>query len=103
MVASQGTMTAAAHPCSTVRIIEADPAECFDLLLTEQADLASRGSSAPELDLDDPAPGGLRHASDTVLAGAGTFPPDRAERPTSITPLLDPAILDYARKGWVGY
>lgn len=28
------------HPSSTVRIIEADPAECFDLLLSEQADLA---------------------------------------------------------------
>lgn len=29
-----------AHPHSTVRIIEADPEECFDLLLTDQADLA---------------------------------------------------------------
>ncbi|WP_109473880.1 LysR family transcriptional regulator [Ornithinimicrobium cavernae] len=28
------------HPQSTARIIEADPAECFDLLLAEQADLA---------------------------------------------------------------
>ena len=65
--------------------------------------LASRGSEAPELGLDDEVPGGLRYASDTVLAGAGTFPPDRAERPTSVTTLLDPAILDYARKGWVGY
>ncbi|WP_114907193.1 LysR substrate-binding domain-containing protein [Ornithinimicrobium murale] len=30
----------AAHPRSTVRIIEADPTECFELLLAEQADLA---------------------------------------------------------------
>lgn len=29
-----------AHPRCTVRIIEADPEECFDLLLAEQADLA---------------------------------------------------------------
>lgn len=30
----------ATHPHCTVRIIEADPEECFDLLLTDQADLA---------------------------------------------------------------
>ena len=41
--------------------------------------------------------------ADAVLAAASSFPPDRAERPTSVTTLLDPAILDYARKGWVGY
>ena len=29
-----------AHPMVTVRIIEADPEECFDLLLADQADLA---------------------------------------------------------------
>lgn len=29
-----------AHPLCTVRIIEADPEDCFDLLLTDQADLA---------------------------------------------------------------
>ena len=28
------------HPATTVRIIEADPEECFDLLLADQADLA---------------------------------------------------------------
>ncbi|HEY9252589.1 MAG TPA: spermidine synthase, partial [Nocardioides sp.] len=65
--------------------------------------LASRDGSAPELALDDEAPGGLRYASDAVLAAASSFPPDRAERPTSVTTLLDPAILDYARNGWVGY
>jgi DNA-binding transcriptional LysR family regulator len=30
----------AAHPHCVIRIIEADPADCFDLLLTEQADVA---------------------------------------------------------------
>ncbi|MBR7503225.1 LysR family transcriptional regulator, partial [Mycobacterium tuberculosis] len=29
-----------AHPDCTVRIIEADPQECFDLLVADQADIA---------------------------------------------------------------
>ncbi|MGH3494918.1 MAG: LysR family transcriptional regulator [Sciscionella sp.] len=54
-----------AHPHCTVRIIEADPEDCFDLLLTDQADLAvlvATASTPPSADprfhqealLDDP-------------------------------------------------
>lgn len=64
--------------------------------------LAGR-SAAPPLALADDAPPGLRYASDAVLAAADAFPPDRAERDVEESTLLDPAILDYTRHGWVGY
>lgn len=44
----------AAHPRCTVRIIEADPDDCFDLLLTEQADLAVVVATASIPSLTDP-------------------------------------------------
>jgi spermidine synthase len=77
-----------------------------------QADVPSFGNwgfvlagndGEPELGLDEQAPSRLRYATETVLAAATVFPPDRAERPVEVTTLLDPAVLDYSRKGWVGY
>jgi DNA-binding transcriptional LysR family regulator len=68
----------ATHPHCTVRIIEADPEECFDLLLADQADLAvvvATASIPPSVDprfdqeplLDDPLD--LLVPADHALAG----------------------------------
>jgi DNA-binding transcriptional LysR family regulator len=68
----------AAHPHCTVRIIEADPEDCFDLLLADQADLAvvvATASLPPTTDprfdqqplLDDPLD--LLVPEDHALAG----------------------------------
>ena len=67
-----------AHPHSVVRIIEADPHDCFELLLTEQADVAvlvAMASLPPKTDprfdqaslLDDPLD--LLVSADHRLAG----------------------------------
>ena len=44
----------AVHPGATVRIIEADPEECFDLLLADEADLAVVVATATLPPSDDP-------------------------------------------------
>lgn len=64
--------------------------------------LAAEGAT-PELALPQERPEGLRFATDEVLAAAATFPPDRSRREVDVSTLLDPVILDYERRGWVGY
>lgn len=59
--------------------------------------------TAPRIGLDPAAPDDLRYASERVLAAATVFPPDRGRRSVEVSTLLDPAILEYSRKGWVGY
>lgn len=90
----------ATHPRGTVRIIEADPDDCFDLLLTEQADLAvvvAMASLPPKSDprfdqaslLEDPldllVPGDhpLAGRSSVLLSEAADEPwiLDRPDRP----------------------
>ncbi|WP_028659036.1 LysR substrate-binding domain-containing protein [Nocardioides insulae] len=44
----------AAHPLASVRIIEADPEECFDLLLADRADLAVVVATSALPSVDDP-------------------------------------------------
>jgi len=76
-----------------------------------QADVPSFGTwgfvlaaeTVQELRLDADAPAGLRYVSDAVLDAADVFPADRAERDVEESTLLDPVILDYTRKAWVGY
>ncbi|WP_246279997.1 polyamine aminopropyltransferase [Nocardioides daedukensis] len=63
--------------------------------------LATHGPSKLALPAERPA--GLRFATPEVLRAATVFPPDRADRPGEVSTLLDPAILDYTRSGWVGY
>lgn len=64
--------------------------------------LAAEGAT-PDLALPQERPEGLRFATDEVLDAAATFPPDRSRREVDVSTLLDPVILDYERRGWVGY
>jgi spermidine synthase len=63
--------------------------------------LAAPGSTAPALELA--APAGLRFLNQPTLAAAANFPPDRARVDVPASTLLEPRILSYARKEWVGY
>lgn len=56
----------------------------------------------PALGLGPDTPA-TRFISDEVLAAAAVFPADRARRDVKPSTLLDPAILRYADRGWVGY
>jgi spermidine synthase len=60
------------------------------------------GRRQPRLELAEDAPP-MRYATPEVLAAASVFPPDRERREVDVSTLLDPAIVDYARQGWVGY
>lgn len=64
--------------------------------------LAAEGAR-PDLALPEGAPDRLRFATDETLDAAATFPPDRSRREVDVSTLLDPVILDYERRGWVGY
>ncbi|MGI9016932.1 MAG: polyamine aminopropyltransferase [Euzebya sp.] len=64
--------------------------------------LAARQSDAPELRVARHGPG-LRFLSPDVLRAAQVFPPDRLPTSSRASTLLDPVILDYSRRGWVGY
>lgn len=91
------THFARAHPGVTVRIIEADPEECFELLLADEADLAVVVATAtlpPSIDrrfdqrplLDDPldllVPSGHRLAgSASVLLSEAAGEPWISDRP----------------------
>ena len=53
--------------------------------------------------MPEPAPAGLRYVDADVLRAATVFPPDRARRPVEVSTLIDPAIVEYQRKGWRDY
>ncbi|OYO25358.1 spermidine synthase [Enemella dayhoffiae] len=50
-----------------------------------------------------PAVGELRFLTPEVLAGATAFPRDAGWRPVKVSTLLEPAVIDYHRKGWRTY
>ena len=56
----------------------------------------------PQVALADDAPP-MRFLTPELLDAAQVFPADRAARPTKVSTLLNPAILEYSTKGWVGY
>jgi spermidine synthase len=64
--------------------------------------LASPGR-APALALDLPPGAPLRFLDDATLAAAAAFPPDRARIPLAPSTLNRPRLLDYERRGYVGY
>ncbi len=63
--------------------------------------LAAPGSVPPPLRVDAPAP--PRFLNGPTLTAAANFPPDRGKVDVPPSTLLEPRILAYARKEWVGY
>ncbi|WP_219588377.1 polyamine aminopropyltransferase [Kocuria flava] len=64
--------------------------------------LAVADGQAPRPRLAGEAPP-LRFLTDEVLAAAAVFPPDRGPRPTEVSTLLEPVVMDYQRQGWKSY
>jgi len=64
--------------------------------------LASRGPAPPALDISQGAPE-LRFLTPAVLDASRVFAPDRIPDEVEASTLLDPVILDYQRREWVGY
>ena len=64
--------------------------------------LAERGPGPPGLRLADDVPE-LRFLTSAVLDASRVFSPDRIPDDVRASTLLDPVILDYQRKEWIGY
>ncbi len=64
--------------------------------------LAQRGPEPPALALAEGAPD-LRFLNGAVLDASRVFAPDRIPADVESSTLLDPVILDYQRREWVGY
>jgi spermidine synthase len=64
--------------------------------------LAQRGAQPPELGIAPGAPE-LRFLTPAVLEASRVFAPDRIPDKVEASTLLDPVILDYQRREWVGY
>jgi spermidine synthase len=64
--------------------------------------LASRGPAPPTLDISQGAPE-LRFLTPAVLDASRVFAPDRIPDEVEASTLLDPVILNYQRREWVGY
>jgi len=62
--------------------------------------LAQAGRT-PDLALDPPRP--LRSLDRRTLAAASVFPPDRGPLPVKPSTLNRPEIVEYVRRGWLGY
>jgi spermidine synthase len=64
--------------------------------------LAARGPEPPALIIADDAPE-LRFLTPAVLDASRVFAPDRIPSDVEPSTLLDPVILDYQRREWIGY
>ncbi len=64
--------------------------------------LAERSSTSPALTLADQTPE-LRFLTPEVLQAATVFAPDRLPVDVEASTLLDPVILEYQRREWIGY
>jgi spermidine synthase len=64
--------------------------------------LARRGPEPPALTIAQHAPE-LRFLTSAVLDASRVFAPDRIPDDVEASTLLDPVILDYQRREWVGY
>ena len=64
--------------------------------------LASTGPAAPEPRVPADA-GDLEFLTSAVLEAATVFPPDRIPERVEPSTLLDPVILEYQRREWIGY
>jgi spermidine synthase len=64
--------------------------------------LAHRESEPPALAIADSAPD-LRFLTPAVLDASRVFAPDRIPTDVEASTLLDPVILDYQRREWIGY
>nr|MBA3281041.1 spermidine synthase [Acidimicrobiia bacterium] len=64
--------------------------------------LAGRAAGPPSLELADDAPD-LGFLTPEVLGASAVFAPDRIPGEVEASTLLDPVILEYQRREWIGY